>query len=424
MHVMRVLALVAATLALFALRPPALKCPHEWTQFLLNDVNNALVPGDMQASWHVATNAGFSSTPTIVDGTLYVGNNGGEFFALNPRTGHIRWTYAGKNPFMSNPLVFDGVVIIGEGNQTAYHDPAMPHSERLLVGTGENALIGLDARTGRLRWRVHVRGSAMPTGAIVDGIFIHHDGAGYVRAIDPKNGTVRYEHFIGSVASMSALVPARDGTIITSGTFPAADIAFNAASGSVVWKTHFPANASGTGDCPPASDRQRIFCNYFVPADAGPHTELGKVATQHVYAIDARSGAVVWDVATESGPLSRYNEASIPLVDNGTVFEGNSCAYSMSALDAATGKVRWRTRLFGTVKGGIGVKDGVLYFGDSDGHLWALDERTGRVVGVKDLGAQFAVGSPLIAGDTLIIASRTGSIIAVPLPDIRRARDV
>jgi outer membrane protein assembly factor BamB len=222
---------------------------------------------------------------------------------------------------------------------------------------------------------------------------------------------------------MSALVPLPNGTMVTAGTFPAAGIAFSAARGTVVWKREFAQNASGIGDCPPATDGRLIFCNYFVPTNDGPRTELGQSVTQHVYAVDARNGALVWDKVTQSGPLSQYNEASIPLCDDGVLFEGNSSAYWMNALDARTGKLRWRTHLFGNVKGGISLKDGVLYFGDSDGHLWALDKRTGRVIGVKDLGAEFAVGSPLIAGDTLIIASRTGSIIALPLSTIRNARD-
>jgi outer membrane protein assembly factor BamB len=410
-------------LSLSALGPTQLASPHEWTQFLLNDANNAALPGRLQTSWHLATKAGFSSAPAIVDGTLYVGNNGGQFYALDPRTGRVRWRYTSKNPLMTNPLIYNGVVIIGEGNQISYHDPREPHSERLLIGTGESAVIGLDARTGGVRWRVPTRGSAMPTGAIVGALFVHHDGAGYVRAIDPKTGAVRYERFVKSVASMSALVPLSDGTMVTAGTFPAAVIAFNAGRGAVEWKREFARNASGIGDCPPATDGTRIFCNYFLPTNGGPRTELGQSVTQHVYAIDGRNGTLLWDVTTQSGPLSQYNEASIPLIDAGVLFEGNSSAYWMNALDARTGKLRWRTHLLGTVKGGVAVKDGVLYFGDSDGHLWALDKRTGRVIGVKDIGAEFAVGSPLIAGDTLIIASRTGSIIALPLASIRKARD-
>jgi outer membrane protein assembly factor BamB len=326
---------------------------------------------------------------------------------------------------MSNPLIYGGIVIVGEGNQTAYHDPAMKRdTERLLIGTGESAIIGVDARSGRLRWRVATKGTAMPTGAIVDGMLVHHDGAGFVRAIDPKNGRVRYQHFIESVASMSALVPLADGNVVTAGTYPAAVIAFSASRGRVAWKHQFASNASGSGDCPPATDGRRIYCNYFVPANGGPHTELGQGVVQHVYAVDAHTGALDWDIATQSGPLAPYNEASIPLLDKGELYEGNAFAYWMNAIDANTGKFRWRTHLFGAVRGGISVKDGVLYFGDSDGHLSALDESTGHIIGVKDVGAQFAAGSPIIAGDTLIIASRTGSIIAVSLAAIRNAHDV
>jgi outer membrane protein assembly factor BamB len=223
---------------------------------------------------------------------------------------------------------------------------------------------------------------------------------------------------------MSAITPIGRGRVATTGTFPAAAIAFDVARGQPIWKRKFAANASGIGDCPPATDGNRVYCNYFVPTNGGARTELNQSVTQRVFAVNVKTGALVWDTVTESGPLPRYNEASIPLIDRGTVFEGNSCAYWMNALDASTGKLRWRTHLFGTVKGGISAANGVLYFGDSDGHLWALDEQTGRVVGVKDVGAQFNVGSPLIAGKTLIIASRTGSIIAIPINQIKRSRDV
>ena len=424
MDILRILTLALIAISVSAYARAELKSPQEWTHFRFSATNNSVLAGEMEASWHFATKSGFSSSPTIADGTLFIGNNAGQFYALDPRTGRVRWQYNGKNPFMSNPLVYGGVVIAGEGNQVSYHDPAEPKSERLLIGTGESAIVGLDEKTGELRWRVPTTGTAMPTGAIVHGMFVHHDGAGYVRAIDPRRGRVYYERSVRSVASMSAMMPLEDGSIVTTGTFPAAAIALKASRGTVLWKREFPFNASGMGDCPPASDGSKIYCNYFVPSNGGPRTELGQRVTQHVFALNARTGSLVWDVVTESGPLSPYNEASIPLLDRAMLFEGNSSAYLMNAIDCSTGKLRWRTHLLGTVKGGISAKNGTLYFGDSDGHLWALDEHTGRVIGVKDLGAQFNVGSPIIAGKTLIIGSRTGSIIAVPLSEIERSRDV
>ena len=423
----------AAAALLFAIaltgavtRPP-LKSPSEWTQFRMDDANNAAVRGDLIATWSVPTDAGFSSSPTIANGRLFIGNNGGRMYAIDPANGHVLWTHRGQNPFMSNPLVFRGLVIVGEGNQHAYPDPKRDPAkdpERLLVGTGQNALLALDERTGAVRWRIPTRGSAMPTGAIAGGRLYHHDGAGYLTVIDPLHGKVTARFNVHSVASMSGLVPLPNGDMLTTGAHPNAVLAVDPRMGRIAWKTVFPSNTSGAGDCPPASAGHYAFCNYLAPANGGVRTELDQPAVQHMYAVDTRTGRVEWDVTTQSGPMTKYNEASIPLVENGVVFSGNSCAPFMNALDARTGKIIWRRPLLAVVKGGISAKDGRIFFGDVDGHLWALNERTGAVDGVRDVGAQFNVGSPLIAGNTMVIASNTGSIIAVPLSTIVGSRDL
>ena len=421
----------ALALAIFSLGMTSaakkLESPQEWTQFRLTAGNNAVVSGTLRASWHVATNAGFSASPAIAQGRMYIGNNGGRFYAIDPRNGRVLWTYHGKNPFMANPLVSGGLVIAGEGNQRSYPDPRRDRQkepERLLVGTGESAIVALDAKTGALRWRVPSKGSAMPTGAISHGTLLHHDGAGYVSAIDLKRGVELYARNLHSVASMSALVPTANGRFITTGDHPNAVLAFDGRTGTIVWEHNFAANSSGAGDCPPASDGRYVFCNYLVPANGGPRTEIDRPVTQHMYAVNVDTGAVAWDVPTQTGPLPKYNEASIPLLDGGRLFAGNGCAPWLNAFDPRTGTLVWSKHLLAPVKGGISAKDGVLYFGDVDGHLWAIDERSGFVVGTKDVGAQFNVGSPVIAGKTLIIGSNTGSIIALPLEAIRAARDI
>lgn len=425
---MRVAAALVSAIALAgAVTRPPLKSPTEWTQFRLDDANNAAVLGDLKTSWSVPTDAGFSSSPTVANGRLFIGNNGGEMYAIDPASGHVLWTYRAHNPFMSNPLVYRGLVIVGQGNQHAYPDPKrdpQKEPERLLVGTGESALLALDERTGAVRWRIATRGSAMPTGAIVGGRLVHHDGAGFLNVIDPHRGAVTARFNVRSVASMSALVPLANGDVLTTGAHPNAVLAVNPRTGRIAWRYVFAANTSGAGDCPPAADARYAFCNYLAPANGGQRTELEQPAVQHMYAVDTRTGRIAWDVATQSGPMPKYNEASIPLAKDGLVFSGNSCAPFMNAFDARTGKLAWRRPLLAVVKGGVSAKDGRIFFGDVDGRLWALNEQTGAVDGVRDIGAQFNVGSPLIAGNTIVIASNTGSIIAMPLSNIVGSRDL
>jgi outer membrane protein assembly factor BamB len=142
-----------------------------------------------------------------------------------------------------------------------------------------------------------------------------------------------------------------------------------------------------------------------------------------VYALDASTGRRAWDVSLESGVLPPRNEAAIPLLANGELFVGSAVAPFIHAIDPANGRLLWERRVRGVVKGGIVYVDGAIYFGDLAGYLWALDARTGSVVGDKNMNAPFNVGSPIVDGDTLIVGSNGGSIIACPLASIRYSHD-
>lgn len=391
-----------------------------WTQFRIDGTNNAVLSGNMSVTWKVVTGGPISASPTLVDGTVFIGNNAGYLYAVDAASGRTLWTYHVNNPIMSAALVYNDLVIIGEGNeQSVGGTPTLP----LFVGTGESAIIALDRKTGQFRWRTAMSGSAMPTGAIIDGSLVHHNGAGWVAAFDPSTGARRYSKFLHSVASMSAILPMGNDRFITNGVMDNAVFAVRASDGTKLWRTPLPAIGSGIGDCPPVTDGKNIYCNYMMPVPPDQYTIATHLATQHMYALDAQTGARRWDINLESGILSPRNEASIPLLAQNALYFGNAVAPWMHALDPATGHLLWRTATRGPVKGGLVYADGAVYFGDFKGYLWALDAKSGAVIGDKKMPSGFNVGSPLLAGRTLIIGSRTGSIYALPLDAIRSSKD-
>lgn len=391
-----------------------------WTQFRVDATNNAVLPGTLSTTWKVVTGGPISASPAYVDGILYVGNNNGYLYAIEAATGRTLWVRHVNNPIMTAPLVYDDVVIVGEGNeQSVGGTPTLP----LFVGTGESAMLGFDRRTGVLRWRTAMSGSAMPTGAIIDGAFVHHNGAGWVASFDPATGVRKYSKFLHSVASMSAVLPIGNGTFITNGVMDNAVFAVRASDGKMLWKTLMPAVGSGIGDCPPVSDGKNVYCNYMMPVPPDQYTIATRPATQHMYALDVATGAKRWDINLESGVLAPRNEASIPLLAQNTLFFGNAVAPWMHALDPASGRLLWRSVTRAPVKGGLVYADGAVYFGDLKGYLWALDAKTGAVIGVKKMPSGFNVGSPILVGRTLVIGSRTGTVYAVPIDAIRSSKD-
>ncbi len=391
-----------------------------WTQFRMGGENNAVIPGSVETAWRIETGAQISASPTVIDGILYVGNNGGSFYAIDVNSGQIVWKAHVTNPLMSAPLVYGDVVIVGEGDPTSRTSSP---SEPVMVGQGPSALIAFDRATGGMRWQIPLSGSAMPTPAIIDGIMVNHDGAGYINGVDPSSGIKQYSRWIGSMASMTAALPVGGGDFVTTGVGANAVWRLRARDGSVVWRSAFSKGASGIGDCPPVTDRTRIFCDYVSPVYPDTSTVIGHLTVERAYALRAGDGAPLWDVALDSGALPERNEAAIPLLAGGILYMGSAIAPWMHALDATTGMLEWEMPTRGAVKGGLVDVDGVVYFGDLGGYLWALDAKTGQVVGDKLMHTPFNVGSPIVYGKTLIIGSDSGSVIAVPLQSIRASRD-
>jgi outer membrane protein assembly factor BamB len=377
------------------------------------------VHGRLKAEWQTATDGRISASPTFAHGVVFVGTNAGTLYAIRVHDGRVLWKHHVVNALMSAPLLYRGLAIAGEGNADT------PHPEGgapVHVGTGESALIAFDQKSGAIRWVRYLRGSGMPTPAIVDGVLVHHDGAGRITGMDPMTGRVLYERDIHSVASMSAALPIGEHSFVTSGVLFNAVLKVDARTGRVQWRsTAFPENASGIGDCPLASDGTFVFGDYVVPDGSSTVSPTGKSARERAYALDARTGALLWDTPLENGPMPVNNESSIPVLHDGILYVGNAAAPWVNALDVKTGRILWRKKINGPVKGAFVVKRGVVYFGDLAGYLWALNARTGAQIGSKSMPASFNVGSGIAVGKTLIIGSFTGSVYAVPLQEIREA---
>ena len=91
-----------------------------------------------------------------------------------------------------------------------------------------------------------------------------------------------------------------------------------------------------------------------------------------VVAYAADNGRVVWQRRTG------LNESS-PLVVDGVVYVGDWNG-DVWALDGLTGRTRWRVGVDGRIKGSLAASGGNVYVADYDGRVYALDARSGRRV--------------------------------------------
>jgi outer membrane protein assembly factor BamB len=397
-----------------------------WRQFRLGDGLNVVVVNPKLPSefaWRIPT-GGVSSSPTVMGSTVFVSCNDDHVYAIDAATGAVRWRYHAENEVMSQPAYANGLVYVGIGNsENTVFDP--PHLS--VIGSGMNKIEAIDAKTGIEQWWSGLIATGMPSQAIVGNTLIAVDGAGSVFAIDARTGAFRWYRDLLSDFAMSSVVDGGNGRIYLSGRFPSVVYALRSSDGAVIWEHGFSNLYGAIGDDPLASADGMLVGVFLEPLGRGKFgsfTFWGSKAREHVYALDERNGNLLWDTTlpTVVGTVPKYNEAAIALIYGGRIYVGSAVAPIVTALDMR-GHVLWQVHVRGAVKGGIAAVDGVVYLGDLGGYLWAIDAKSGHVVGSVSTDMRFNVGSPIIVNDSLIQGGLQ-DVIAVPLADIRESHQV
>ena len=91
----------------------------DWPQFrgnaLLTGVATQPVPQRLKLLWTYESGDSIESSPAVVDGVVYFGNQAGELHAVNLSDGKVRWKYKAKEAIAeSSPTVAQGIVVIGD----------------------------------------------------------------------------------------------------------------------------------------------------------------------------------------------------------------------------------------------------------------------------------------------------------------------
>ena len=314
------------------------------------------------------------SQPTFAFGALYVGSQDGTVYALDAKTGCIRWTYQ-TTAEVRTPIVI----------------PASQGSlKRAFFGDLIGRVHAVDATTGRELWqqRVDDHPSATITAAPV-----YEAGKLYVAVSSLEEGTVDPKYpcctFRGSVVAYDAATGRRLWKRYTikeqprlRGTTHIGTKIF-APSGAAVWNT--PTVDAGRGLLYVGTGN-----NYTGPADDRSNSVL---------ALDLRSGRVVWAWQVVAGDA--WNVGCMVGLDNCPANSGPDA-------DIGSGTI------LGTTPGGtqrlfIGLKSGAVVAIDPSRHDHALwSNRVGR--GSIQGGVQFGM-------------AYDGTRLYVPIADMTNSMD-
>ncbi|MFI5807194.1 serine/threonine-protein kinase [Streptomyces sp. NPDC051561] len=267
----------------------------------------------------------------------------------------------------------------------------------VVTGTRGGGVQAWEASNGQKLWEL--TGAQTDFETLEAGPAVHEDTV-YVwqdarlRALDARSGRERWSYPIGDAASCGG-VPVRvtsadDGYVyISAGTRV---LAVDQGSGRVRW--HFEAPA--------------VFLS--APAFApGPAVTGGGVYLADylgtVYALDASTGKDRWRIATES----RQSIEPV-LVAGGHVHVGSGSA--LYTLDAVTGTPKWRFAAGGEVVGAPVVADGRVHFGSADHCLYTVDAAGGQLRWKLKTGGEIT-GSPVAEAGIVYACSKDRCVYAL-----------
>jgi len=173
----------------------------------------------------------------------------------------------------------------------------------------------------------------------------------------------------------------------------------NPATGATIWSYHFP-DYSGDDDAPATP--------VYAVVNGTPELFEG-VKNGIFYALDATTGAVIWQYDTGNrGDSGIYSSAAYA---NGVLyFAGSKTVY---ALNASDGSLAWSYQPVGTIVASPAIANGVLYITTESGYLAALDTAANpvkRQLWYHRWTGATIFGSPIVSNGAVYVAVSDGNL--------------
>ncbi|MGA2385177.1 MAG: PQQ-binding-like beta-propeller repeat protein [Candidatus Bathyarchaeia archaeon] len=312
--------------------------------------------------WNFSTGGWVESSPAVVDGVVYIGSEDGNVYALNAANGNQLWNYTTGGGVDSSPRVVNGVVYIGSGDSNVY---------------------ALNASTGSMIWSYTTGGGVWSSPAVVNGVVYVGSFDGNVYALNASTGAYIWSDATGGLVRSSPVVV---GGVVYVGSFDDNVYAFNATTGARIW-------ISATFGCIVSS-----------PAVDGGVVYVGS-EDGNVYALNAANGDQLWSYTTDGRVISS------PDVANGVVYVGSDDG-NLYALNATDGNPLWSYTTGGVVWSSPAVVGGVVYIGSEANYVYALNATTGTQIWSCFIGGSVD-SSPTVAGGMVYVGSYDDKVYAL-----------
>ncbi len=374
--------------------------------------NAVLEQPGLRVHWITELGAKINGGLAVSNGTIYAVSFDQKLYAIDQRTGAVRWTAQADDILMSTPVLKDGVVIVGSGKD-GFLKPDDYMSQVWGRPEGDH-LYAFSTSDGHLIWKMHTVGQNMPSAAIVEDAAIFANGDLHAYAVDLATGKPRWSVELPGVPTMASMNVSK-GVAFTSSChnapYTCETRAMEVSDGRTLWTSRY-----GGSDCSPTVDDGMVFVN--ASHDADKRFQTGGQIT--VAAIDERNGKTRWTYVAPPGPytyVASQERQIAGVTDGGVLYQPIGNGSRVVALSERTGKLLWTTHTSANVKMSPVVKGDVVYFGDTAGIFYRVERSSGRIIHTTSYLQPFSASPPVIAGDTLFVANGD-NVLAVPIDDV------
>lgn len=274
------------------------------------------------------------------------------------------------------------------------------------------------------------------TPAILDGKIFTTDNKGKITAVDLETGAQRWQ--VNLKEPLASGPGTGDGMVFV-GSMNAEVIALKADNGALVWRKKVSnqvlANPTyGYGQVLIKTIQGELIAldaktgeEHWTYTENIPRlilrgTSSAKIAYPmvvsgfsdgNVVVLTLNKGKLVWerDIVKPSGfnDLSRMVDIDAdPVIDDGVIYvpsyQGN-----VTAIELATGKIRWQQKL--SSHAGLAVSATAVYVSDSLGRVWSLNKTTGQVNWRQnDLDGKVVLTGPALLEGYIVVADHEGFV--------------
>jgi outer membrane protein assembly factor BamB len=391
----------------------SLKIPIEMkrTAQLPSEVPVPDLPKGPGPLWQVKLAAPIWAPVTTRDGVAYVGTTGGVFHAVNVKDGSVVWTFAAGRPMFGGAAVTSDAVYFVCDNGYLFKLERKSGKETWRYDLGDGRIPRVLPHQTVFEW--DFKG---PTPAVADDVVYVGAGDGSFHAVDAATGqrvwrfappektsTVRVagvpQSSIGKIRDDAAV----DGDRVFFGSFDGNLYALDRKTGNQLWATETHARVDGS------------------PVVAGHELLVGNFGGV-VLALNSDDGKALWKRIWWGSA-----QPSTATLYAGTAYIGASDLRRVTAFEPQSGRVLWRTDVYGWPWGKVVATDGFLYVGVAGGSPYdmrhvpsftAINRRTGKIAWrypVPESGFiyGFAVG-PAIDGKVAVMGAVDGTLYAFP----------